>query len=234
MTCFFRRAKIFFFHKEYIACFVLFIWVNIALSDSKSDSIVSKNVSRRNVLKWSGALAAAGIVGVGLGFGGDLLLRPSTTKTTTQIVTQTGSTATETATQTITTSVTATSPPITTTITATTTASQGEQVFYHLTDGSGALQVHVANGRIIRIRPAQFDPADLTAGAWSLNIGGQTYTPPKPSASTFVLASKRRVYSPLRIMYPMQRVDFDPSGDRHPETRGVSEYVRVTWNKPSL
>ena len=35
-------------------------------------------VSRRNVLKWGG-LAAAGIVGVGLGFGGDLLLRPNTT-----------------------------------------------------------------------------------------------------------------------------------------------------------
>ena len=49
-------------------------------------------------LKWAGALAAVGVVGVGLGFGGDLLIRPSITSTTTQQ----GGTITETATKTLT------------------------------------------------------------------------------------------------------------------------------------
>ncbi len=43
------------------------------LSDSKDDSIIKSKVSRRSLLKWGGALAGAAIVGVGLGFGTDLL-----------------------------------------------------------------------------------------------------------------------------------------------------------------
>ena len=105
-----------------------------------------------------------------------------------------------------------------------------ERVYYHVTDGSGALQVHVKNGRIIRVRPAQFAEADLSK-PWTLNIGGKVFRPPKPSVSPFALASRRRVYSPLRILYPMKRVDFDPNGDRHPENRGKSEYVRITWDE---
>ena len=41
------------------------------------------------MLKWTGALAAAGVVGIGLGIGGDLLLRPNNTTTQTQTSTQT-------------------------------------------------------------------------------------------------------------------------------------------------
>ena len=69
------------------------------MSDNKKESLSEKPVSRRSVLKWSGALAAAGIVGVGLGFGVDLLVRPNTTSTTTQTVSKTSTiTATQTAT----------------------------------------------------------------------------------------------------------------------------------------
>ncbi len=29
----------------------------------------------------------------------------------------------------------------------------------------------------------------------------------------------------------MKRVDFDPKGDRHPETRGKSGYERISWDE---
>ncbi|MDG6907777.1 MAG: hypothetical protein JRN20_18550 [Nitrososphaerota archaeon] len=49
--------------------------------------MTEKSLSRRSVSKWSGALAAAGVVGVGLGFGGDLLTRPNVKSTSTSTVT---------------------------------------------------------------------------------------------------------------------------------------------------
>ncbi|MGA2876306.1 MAG: twin-arginine translocation signal domain-containing protein, partial [Nitrososphaerales archaeon] len=58
---------------------------------NSNDNVTKRTVSRRNVLKWTGALAATGVVGIGLGLGGDLLIRPNTTKTVAQV-----STATET------------------------------------------------------------------------------------------------------------------------------------------
>src|SRR4030042_461671 len=53
------------------------------------------------------------------------------------------------------------------------------------------------------------------------------------------LASKKRVYSPARIRFPMKRVDFDPSGvpgstgpgGRNIQNRGTSKYVRITWDE---
>src|SRR5512137_1827700 len=80
----------------------------------------NKDVSRRNMLKWTGALAGAVIVGAAGGFGADLLLRPNveTTKTETATKTTTTTQAT-TATQTTTKTETATK---TTTATQTTTA----------------------------------------------------------------------------------------------------------------
>ncbi|HUK49566.1 MAG TPA: hypothetical protein VLV18_00920, partial [Terriglobales bacterium] len=55
-------------------------------NESNSDK---KIVSRRGALKWAGALAAVGVVGAGLGLGGDLLIRPNTTTTTTEATTRT-------------------------------------------------------------------------------------------------------------------------------------------------
>ena len=62
---------------------------------------MTQSVSRRSVVKWSAALAAVGIVGVGLGVGGELLLAPSKTTTKTSTLTSVG-TSTQTATQTTT------------------------------------------------------------------------------------------------------------------------------------
>ena len=56
------------------------------MSDS-NENVSKKPVSRRSVIKWTGALAATGVVGIGLGLGGDLLLRPNTTKTVAQVST---------------------------------------------------------------------------------------------------------------------------------------------------
>lgn len=64
------------------------------MSDSKDEVITNRRISRRNALKVGGALAAAGVIGVGLGYGGDLLLRPTpagTTQTTTVNSTTTAS-----------------------------------------------------------------------------------------------------------------------------------------------
>ncbi len=95
------------------------------MSDSKDEGIVNRDLSRRSVLKWSGALAAAGIVGIGLGIGADLLIRPSVTKTTTA----TGPTTTTTATgPTTTTTKTATGPTTTSTTTSTSTSTSTSTV----------------------------------------------------------------------------------------------------------
>ena len=73
------------------------------MPNNESNSDDSKKVSRRGALKWAGALAAVGIVGVGLGLGGDLLVRPNSTKTSTIETTKTQvSTQTQVATQTAT------------------------------------------------------------------------------------------------------------------------------------
>jgi len=39
------------------------------------------------------------------------------------------------------------------------------------------------------------------------------------------------VYSPKRLLYPLKRVDFDPAGERNTGQRGVSGYVRITWEE---
>ena len=40
----------------------------------------------------------------------------------------------------------------------------------------------------------------------------------------------RAVYSPDRLLRPLKRVDFDPSGERNPHNRGVSGYEPISWD----
>ena len=42
---------------------------------------------------------------------------------------------------------------------------------------------------------------------------------------------KSLVYSDKRILHPMKRVDFDPDGERNPQNRGKSGYVRISWDE---
>lgn len=100
--------------------------------------------------------------------------------------------------------------------------------------GGTVAQVTVKNGRIIRIRPLdytwKYKPEEIRG--WKISARGKSFEPPKHSTlGPFVLAYRKRVYAPNRVMYPMKRVDFDPKGDRHPENRGKSRYVRISWNE---
>ena len=45
------------------------------------------------------------------------------------------------------------------------------------------------------------------------------------------MAYKKRIYSPNRILYPLKRVDWDPNGERNPQNRGKSKYVRISWDE---
>lgn len=100
--------------------------------------------------------------------------------------------------------------------------------------GSNAAVVDVANNKILRIRPLYYDwkykPEEFNP--WKIEARGQVFQPTMKSLlPPFSLAYKKRVYSPNRILYPLKRVDWDPSGERHPETRGKSGYVRISWDE---
>jgi molybdopterin guanine dinucleotide-containing S/N-oxide reductase-like protein len=95
---------------------------------------------------------------------------------------------------------------------------------------AGAVFVYVKDGRIIRMTPIDFDKAD--APSFTIEARGRRFTPPRKSTlSPFGLSMKSTVYSPDRILYPMKRVDFDPQGERHCESRGVSGYERISWDE---
>jgi trimethylamine-N-oxide reductase (cytochrome c) len=56
----------------------------------------------------------------------------------------------------------------------------------------------------------------------------------KSLLTPLALSYKKRVFSPNRIKYPLQRVDWEPGGD--PETinahnRGISKFKRISWDE---
>jgi len=100
--------------------------------------------------------------------------------------------------------------------------------------GSGAGVVDVRNGRITRIRPLHFDTSysQEEIGAWQITARGKTFGPGYKSAlSPLALCYKKRVYSPNRLLYPLKRIDWDPAGERNPQNRGASEFVRISWDE---
>ncbi len=107
--------------------------------------------------------------------------------------------------------------------------SGAEQIFVNCTNG-GPIRVHVQDGRITRVRPLVFDDTD--AASWKLEVDGEEYTPlRKACVAPFALTERARVYSEDRILHPMKRVDFDPKGERNPQNRGKSGYVRIGWDE---
>ncbi len=94
--------------------------------------------------------------------------------------------------------------------------------------------VDVRDGKIVRIRPLHFDSKydSKTFNPWKIEARGQVFEPTmKTLLPPFSLAYKKRVYSPNRILYPLKRVDWDPEGERNPENRGTSGYVRISWDE---
>jgi trimethylamine-N-oxide reductase (cytochrome c) len=42
--------------------------------------------------------------------------------------------------------------------------------------------------------------------------------------------TKARIFN-NRVCYPLKRVDWDPNGERNPQNRGKSRYVRISWDE---
>ena len=106
-----------------------------------------------------------------------------------------------------------------------------EKVFTNLTTG-GPISVYVEDGKITRIRPLQVPEEDYPKAWTVVDKNGKKYSPPKAMrVAQNIMAEKNRLYSKDRILYPMKRVDWDPDGDRHPETRGISGYERISWDE---
>jgi hypothetical protein len=101
---------------------------------------------------------------------------------------------------------------------------------YTSNTNGGPVFVYVKDGKILRITPIEFDDKD--AQPWTIKARGRTFTPPRRTTiSPYTLVFKSMIYSPDRILYPMKRVDFDPKGERNCQNRGVSEYVRISWDE---
>jgi len=94
--------------------------------------------------------------------------------------------------------------------------------------------VDVSDGKIVRVRPMHFDwkyPRE-TFRSWKFQRGEHVLESNyKGMPAPWSLSYKKRTYSPNRIMYPMKRVDFDPNGERNPQNRGKSKYVRISWDE---
>jgi trimethylamine-N-oxide reductase (cytochrome c) len=94
--------------------------------------------------------------------------------------------------------------------------------------------IDVKDGKIIRIRPFhydwKYDRKDVKT--WKYQRNGKTFVSNwKSLPSPYSLAYKKRLYSPNRIKYPLQRVDWDPNGERNPQNRGTSKFKRISWDE---
>ncbi|HZC57094.1 MAG TPA: molybdopterin-dependent oxidoreductase, partial [Xanthobacteraceae bacterium] len=106
---------------------------------------------------------------------------------------------------------------------------RGVRRYCNMTNG-GPVFVDVKAGKILRMTP--IDLADDDGASWTIEARGQKLTPPrKTTLAPHGQNAKSIVYSPDRLLYPMKRVDFDPHGERNPQNRGKSGYVRISWDE---
>ena len=118
--------------------------------------------------------------------------------------------------------------------------SKGIKTYYKSTGfcsfgiGSEAAQIDVKDGKILRIRPLRYDSKYDTSKIrkWKITARGKTFEPyNKTPLGPFSYVYENRVYSPNRILYPLKRVDWDPEGERNPQNRGKSKFVRISWDE---
>ncbi len=101
---------------------------------------------------------------------------------------------------------------------------------YTTNTNGGPLFVYVKGGRILRTTPIDFDDTD--APSWTIHARGKAFSPMRrATVNPYSLSMKSQVYSERRVLYPMKRVDFDPNGERNPQNRGKSKYVRISWTE---
>ena len=100
-------------------------------------------------------------------------------------------------------------------------------------ESGGPCLVDSNDGKITRIRPYTYDEeVAKTCNPWKIEARGSTFVPPnRVTITPFGLGYKSRVYSPNRVKYPLKRVDWDPKGERNPQNRGKSGYVRISWDE---
>ncbi|MCL1829529.1 MAG: molybdopterin-dependent oxidoreductase [Oscillospiraceae bacterium] len=101
-------------------------------------------------------------------------------------------------------------------------------------ESGGPCLVDSNDGRITRIRPYFYDKkyVDEKCNPWKIEARGKTMNAPdKVTVTPFGLGYKTRVYSKNRVLWPLKRVDWDPKGERNPQNRGKSPYVRISWDE---
>ncbi|MDJ1651549.1 MULTISPECIES: molybdopterin-dependent oxidoreductase [Gordonibacter] len=100
--------------------------------------------------------------------------------------------------------------------------------------GANVAEVDVADDRIVRVRPMRYDKeysADYLK-PWTIKArGSEFHSSMKALLPPYAYAYKKRIYSKNRILYPYKRIDWDPRGERHPENRGKSKFVRISWDE---
>ena len=95
---------------------------------------------------------------------------------------------------------------------------------------AGALFYWTKDGKVTRIAPMKFEDGEIDP--WKVTVNSLTFTPPATHPILpWGMAGKQMLYSENRVKYPMKRVDWNPDGDRHPETRGISKYERISWDE---
>ena len=90
------------------------------------------------------------------------------------------------------------------------------------------------DGKVTRVRPLYYeDYIDWDSkNPWNLTARGSKFEPPKHSIpACYYMTYKKRVYSENRVRYPLKRIDWDPKGERNPQNRGKSPYVRISWDE---
>jgi trimethylamine-N-oxide reductase (cytochrome c) len=101
---------------------------------------------------------------------------------------------------------------------------------YTTCTNGGPLFVYVKDGRIVRLTPIDLDDSD--APSWTIRARGKSFTPwRRATVNPHAMNLKSLVYSDKRLLHPMKRVDFDPNGERNPQNRGKSGYVRISWDE---
>jgi len=209
----------------------------------------SGEVSRRDFLVGAGTVVVGGAIGAGIlsgcsggGTTETIVSTVPTTKTVTTTVQGGTGGATATVTKTATTTVQGGTGGATVTTTKTVTnqgtggavepALEPEQTFMQSMDFIGACDVK--NGKIIRQRPIHYNDQYPNLKGWTVTARGASYTPPlKSLIGVQTMCNRKRVDSPNRILYPLQRVDWEPGGDPakiNAQNRGISKYKRITWD----
>ena len=94
--------------------------------------------------------------------------------------------------------------------------------------------VDTCDGKVVRVRPFYYDQHTdwESLHPWKIEAKGSSFGPPTRSLpGVYYNTYKKRVYSENRVRWPLKRVDWDPKGERNPQNRGKSKYVRISWDE---